>query len=115
MNTSDNLGPVVKTARLRLGMTRKELAVKLKITPGYLASIETSKKKPAYYLLFHFIRELDISSEMILCPEIINDREKFEQAIVLLRKCDDDKLDTVIALLTSMLKINPVKDRLSNV
>jgi len=44
----DNLGAVIKDARTQAGLTRKELAQKLDITPRHLKYIENNLEKPSY-------------------------------------------------------------------
>lgn len=46
------LGSVVKSARLRKQLTRKQLAEKLKISQRHLTAIENEEQKPSFDLLF---------------------------------------------------------------
>ena len=64
----DNFGAVIKNARLQAGLTRKELADNLGISPRHLKNIENNHKKPSLKLLHHLIRELSIPADLIFHP-----------------------------------------------
>ena len=63
------LGTIIKDARLQAGITRKELAEKLEITPRHLKYIENNHRKPSLKLLFKIVRELSIPGDRIFYPE----------------------------------------------
>ena len=62
--TADKLGEIIKTSRLKMGLTRDQLSEKIGISPRYLMSIEHEGKKPSYDVLFQLIRYLQ-SMQMI--------------------------------------------------
>ena len=64
-NTTDNLGGVIKSARIANKLTQKELSTKLKISMRYLKAIENSGQKPSYKLLKTIVATLDIPAEMV--------------------------------------------------
>ena len=99
----DKLGIVIKAARLHAGLTRKELAAKLYISQRHLMSIENCGQKPSYDLLFYLIRTLSVPADLIFYPEYIGSNEKYEQAVILLKKCNDRNLGVIIATLRSLL------------
>jgi DNA-binding XRE family transcriptional regulator len=68
-SSTDWLGFVIKNARLKNGMTRKEFAAKLKISPRHLQAIENEKQKPSFDLLFRLIRLLSVSPDLVFYPE----------------------------------------------
>lgn len=45
--TADKLGEIIKTSRLKMGLTRDQLSEKIGISPRYLMSIEHEGKKPS--------------------------------------------------------------------
>ena len=49
--TTDKLGEVIKTSRLKMGLTRDQLAEKIGISPRYLMSIEHEGKKALWILM----------------------------------------------------------------
>ena len=70
-NTTDNLGGVIKSARIAKKLTQKELSARLDISMRYLKAIENSGQKPSYKLLKSIVTILDISAEMVFKKEII--------------------------------------------
>jgi len=101
----DKLGIIIKDARIIKGMTRNELAKKLQVTPRHIMSIENSKQKPSYYLLFRLIRELSIPANLIFYPEATQTNKELERAFSMLCMCNDKELETITLILQSMLKI----------
>ena len=53
--TADKLGEIIKTSRLKMGLTRDQLSEKIGISPRYLMSIEHEGKKPSYDVLLYAI------------------------------------------------------------
>ena len=91
--TTDKLGEVIKTSRLKMGLTRDQLAEKIGISPRYLMSIEHEGKKTSYDVLFQLVRYLTINANDIFFPESIVDtneeRKLLEQMIKL---CDKHEI-----------------------
>jgi len=100
----DTLGIVIKTARKRIGMTRRELAAKLNITPKHLMRIENGKQKPSYNLLFRLIRELSLPVNEIFFPDFVYDHQEIEYIISMLYKCGKKELHVVTATLFALLE-----------
>ena len=67
--TMENLGAIIKAARLEAGMTRKALADKTGVSVRHLKYIENNQRKPSLSLLYRLIRELDIPADKIFHPE----------------------------------------------
>jgi transcriptional regulator with XRE-family HTH domain len=99
----DMLGIATTEARVFAGLTRKELAGKLCISPRHLMYIETNRKKPSYDLLFRLIRILFIPADRIFHPELIHEQKALEQAVAMLHQCNEKELNVVIATLCAML------------
>jgi len=68
-NTTDNLGGVIKSARIAKKFTQKELAARLDISMRYLKSIENSGQKPSYKLLKSIVAILNIPADMVFKKE----------------------------------------------
>lgn len=64
-NDFDKLDDILKTAQKNDNYTQEQLAEKLRITPRYLMSIENENKKLSYDVLFHLIRELGVSCNLL--------------------------------------------------
>lgn len=102
--TIDNLGAVIKAARQQAGITRKELAAKLRVSARHLMNIENSQQKPSYDLLYRLIRELYVPADIIFYPEAAHDHKKYARAGALLRICGDKELDVINLMLSALLK-----------
>jgi transcriptional regulator with XRE-family HTH domain len=105
-NVTEAFGTAIRTAREETGMTRAELAAKLRITPRHLGAIENNEKKPSFELLFHLIRELDITADRIFYPETDDEHLELEQIILELCQGDDERLNTILLFLHSLVKEN---------
>jgi len=98
-SVSVKLGSAVKTARLERGLTQKQLAKRLSITPHYLMSIENKKQIPSSDLLFRIVRELNLSADSIFYPEHGNDCELLSRLHNLLDKFEEHDIERAIAIL----------------
>jgi len=105
-NQLDQLGDIIKAARLDKGLTREKLAEFIHITPRYLMSIENENKKPSYEVLFRLIRQLGISADTIFYPETQHSNTKIEQLKRLLYLCDDQGLNIASATIQALVDNN---------
>ena len=101
---SDKLGSVIKSARMDKHLTQKQVAKRLSITPHYLMSIENKQQIPSGDLLFRIIRELEIPADTIFYPEHEHDSAVIKKLQILLRKCDEQDINAIIATLQSLLQ-----------
>ena len=101
----DTLGVVIKNARIQMGLTRKEIAEKLRITPRHLMSIENGRQKPSYDLLYRLVRELSVPTEPIFYPESAHDGVKLQRVSTMLRMLDEKEISMITAALQSLLKV----------
>jgi transcriptional regulator with XRE-family HTH domain len=59
------MGDVIKSARQSMGMTQKQLAESLCITPRYLKAIENSGRKPSHSLFVRIVEAIGIQAYVI--------------------------------------------------
>ena len=104
---TETLGDVIKQARQKSGLTMKELAFRVDITPRYLYRIENEGKKPSYDVLYKLIRELSITSDSIFYPERSTKDSEVENLIRRLYNCDERSLEVIKA--TAIALINTAK------
>jgi transcriptional regulator with XRE-family HTH domain len=104
--TTDTLGLVIKQSRINNGLTQKSLAAELSISARHLLRIEHGHEKPSYDLLRRLIRRLKIPTDQIFFPEILNNTEAYNQAVLLLKECDESTLRIINTMLFSLLDIN---------
>lgn len=62
-------GQAIKATRERKGLTRKELAGQVHISPRYIASIENSGQTPSLQVFYRLVTHLDISVDQFFFPE----------------------------------------------
>lgn len=99
----DTLGNVLKSARKAKGLTREQLSEAVNITPRYLMSIENEHKKPSYTVLFHLIRELGISADVIFYPELEMNSNDRENLIKMMYICGQHEINVVAATIDALL------------
>jgi transcriptional regulator with XRE-family HTH domain len=100
---SNQLGAIVKDARVTLKLTRDQLSEKVHITPRYLMAIENENKKPSYDVLFDLIHELGISADTIFYPENQTSKTERELLYLLLNQCEQYELSVAIATVKALL------------
>ena len=98
-NISDELGSVIREARMVNKQTQKQLAARLNISTHYLLSIENNRKKPSYDLLFRIIRELSIPADKIFYPEFAQSKAEIDELRRLLAQCSEKEAHLVKAAL----------------
>lgn len=62
-------GQAIKAARERKGLTRRELASQIRISPRYLASIENRGQTPSLQVFYRLVTCLDMSVDQFFFPE----------------------------------------------
>ncbi len=100
------LGSAVKIARQRKNLSQEALAEILDITPTHLKHIESGHRNPSIALLFKIARVLQMSLDDVIFPERQLPSLTFQKAQLLLRDCDENQLNVIVATLGAM---NPPK------
>ena len=108
-NNTDILGIVVKTARLKAGMTAEALAERVDITERYLYRIENKGQKPKFDVLWRLIRVLDIAPEEIFYPDKPSNDSKIAEMLRVLSACDERALEVVEATAKALIDTIPKK------
>lgn len=62
-------GQAIKSTREKKGLTRKELAAQIRISPRYIASIQNSGQPPSLQVFYRLITCLDMSVDQFFFPE----------------------------------------------
>lgn len=102
-NKTNNLGVIIKTARLNKDYTREQLAEKIHISSRYLTSIENENKKPSYDILYKLVRELGIPADTIFFPEMKQNLSEKEQLVRMISQCDEHSLRVLFATTAALL------------
>jgi transcriptional regulator with XRE-family HTH domain len=110
---NDELGASIRSARLEKGITRAELAKKMRITPRHIGAIENGQKKPSFELLFQLVHELHITADRFFYPETEHDHLELEEILLSLSQGDDKRINTILSALHSLVveKRQTVKGR----
>ena len=93
----EQLGPAIRAARVRKGITQEALAELLDITPIHLKNIEGSRRKPSVPLLFQMMELLDFSVDALVFPARQN-------AVIHTDGLSDEEIDAVARLVDVMRK-----------
>ena len=62
-------GQAIKSTREKKGLTRKELAAQIRISPRYIASIQNSGQTPSLQVFYRLVIHLDMSVDQFFFPE----------------------------------------------
>lgn len=104
---NDKLGEIIKASRLKMGLTRDQLAEKIGISSRYLMSIEHEGKKPSYDVLFQLVRYLTINANDIFFPEsIMDDNEGRKSLTQMIKLCDKHEINVISATTQALLSKN---------
>lgn len=74
---AQEIGGQIFSIRNKLGMSREKLAEKSNISTNYVYEIETGKKVPNVIIFSNICDALNVSSEEILNPVILNELDDF--------------------------------------
>lgn len=96
------LGKAVKLARQKKNLSQETLAEILDITPTHLKHIESGHRNPSVDLLFRMARTLQMSLDDVIFPERQLPSLNFQRAQLLLRDCNEQQLNIIVATLGAM-------------
>lgn len=89
----------IKSTREKKGLTRKELAAQIRISPRYIASIENSGQTPSLQVFYRFITCLDMSVDQFFFPEkVIAKTTQQRQLDTLLDNISENGLQIITAV-----------------
>ncbi len=98
----NNLGIVIKDARLMNGLTQDALAEKVGVGLRHIMGIENEGKFPSYSVLYKLIRELNIPADSIFYPEKNPADTRLEYLTRLLGQCGDRDIRAITAFVESL-------------
>ncbi len=64
-----DFGNILKTQRLKKGMTQKQLAQRLEVTKSVISAYETGLRLPSYDILIHIAKLFNVSTDFLLGVE----------------------------------------------
>ena len=104
----EQLGPSLREARLRKGISQEELAERLAVSPTHLKHIESGHRKPSIEVFLSMTEILDFSTD-----QFVFSRDKTEFASKraelsnMLETCSERQLDVVRATAQALLRAYP--------
>ena len=96
-NNENNLGAIIKAARISKGLTQEVLAERVDIGLRHIMSIGNEGKAPSLKVLYKLIRELHIPADLIFYPEKFMENHLLEETVCILCGCDERTLKIVRA------------------
>ncbi|MCL2848412.1 MAG: helix-turn-helix transcriptional regulator [Firmicutes bacterium] len=89
----------MRSAREALGLTQRELAEKLSITPHHLGAIEKGYTNPGYDLFCQLVNVLNLQTDIIFRPDLVFIPPTIAAIVRRLHGCNDKEINTVDSLL----------------
>ncbi|MBQ8962304.1 MAG: helix-turn-helix domain-containing protein [Clostridia bacterium] len=105
MNAIESLGCVVKDTRIRLGYTQNQLAEKIGVEVRTIMHIENGIANPTWEVVFPLIRALGIDPRLVFYPELNRDDEAMAHIQILLSKCSEEDIQSLIPICETVLGI----------
>lgn len=99
------LGNSVKRARIKAGMTQKEVADALNIDDRTVLNIENYKGNPKMEILFSLVRLLHIDANEIFYPETRHRTSELHELLLLAESCSDTEAAILIPVIRSVLAV----------
>ena len=101
----NDLGTVIKSARLNKQFTQEQLAEKIGVGPRHIMAIENEGKHPSYEVLYALIQVLDISADSIFRPKVASKSIEQEQFIREFLSCDNREQKIVSETVRTLLNV----------
>ncbi|WP_368182071.1 helix-turn-helix transcriptional regulator [Anaerotruncus rubiinfantis] len=99
------LGLAIKEAREKQHISRKAVAERIRLSERHLTAIEQEGQHPSVQVLYTLVRMFQIPLEPYFFPETVENTCALRQQISLkLRRCDEARLEIIIATLDAVLK-----------
>ena len=89
----------IKSTREKKGLTRKELAAQIRISPRYIASLENSGQTPSLHVFYRFVTCLDMSvDQFFFLEKVIAKTTQRRQLDTLLDNISENGLRIITAV-----------------
>lgn len=97
------IGKRIKIARIKADLTQEQLAEKIDISPTHLSNIETGSTRVSLNTIVSIANALSVTSDDLLCENIIMARVQFEKDIaLLLEDCDEYEIRVIKDMVSSI-------------
>ena len=98
------IGSIMRDARKAKGWSQEELAEYIGVAKKTILAVENNKRFPSFDVLWKLVHALDISSDLILCPDRVPLTGELDQLINELRACNDREQRFVIETIQGLLR-----------
>ncbi len=90
------IGKRVKIARIKADMKQEHLSEKSGLSPTHISNVETGSTKVSLSAIISIANALGVTTDDLLCDNVIHARPQFEQDIAeLIEDCDDYEIRMV--------------------
>ena len=97
------IGKRIKIARIKADLTQERLAELIDISPTHLSNIETGTTRVSLNTIITIANVLSVTSDDLLCDNIIMAKAQFEKDIaVLLEDCDEYEIRIIKDMVASL-------------
>ena len=97
------IGKRIKIARIKADLTQEHLAERIGISPTHLSNIETGTTRVSLNTIISIANALSVTSDDLLCDNIIMAKVPFEKDIAaLLEDCDEYEIRIVKDIISSL-------------
>lgn len=97
------IGKRIKIARIKADLTQERLAELIELSPSHLSNIETGTTRVSLNTIITIANVLSVTSDDLLCDNIIMAKAQFEKDIaVLLGDCDEYEIRIIKDMVASL-------------
>ena len=98
------IGSIMRDARKAKGWSQEELAEYIGVAKKTILAVENNKRFPSFDVLWKLVHALDISSDLILCPDRVLLTGELDQLINELRACNEREQRFVTEMIRGLLR-----------
>lgn len=98
------MGDIVRSAREARGLSQAALAKEIAISKRTVVALENNQRKPTYEVFCRLVHALDISADLIVCPDRVIYTAEQEQLFREWMACGEREQKIVITTLRSLLR-----------
>ena len=97
------LGDAVRCARIRQGLTQKQLADKLNVDERTIMSIEKYRSNTTMEILYPLLRTLNIDARVVFNPETETETSMHYRLRLLISGCSEDEIKTLVPVCEALI------------
>lgn len=106
MDAIEQLGKVIKNARVKNNLSQEQLAELLGVSPSHIKHMESGLRKPSVENLFQLVQILHFSLDALIQPELLGMDERVQDIRTLLADCSPQQLELIADLIRAVRKKN---------